>query len=78
MTFDPNLKLVDLYVNGIWKCKLAYEIAYGSQQDGHKPMWKLSGVRFDYHKNPGPDDVSELQFKKYPQTIDDSVEKIDL
>lgn len=76
--FDPSTKLVDLYVGGQWKCKLAYQIAYNDQNQGHTTYWTLVGPRFDYHDRPSPAEVAQLQFKKYPKTVEDNLKRIDI
>ena len=41
---DPNVKLVDLYKNGVWKCKVAYTkvISTQEQNDHQDHSWQLN------------------------------------
>ena len=48
--YNPNVKLVDLYKDGVWKCKVEYKKVLSSQQtNNHQDSsWELVGSKFDY------------------------------
>ena len=78
--YDPNVKLVDLYKDGVWKCKVAYTKVISTQdQNNHQDYsWQLNLARFDYDNNPGNAEVAELQFASLPNAITDSMTRIDI
>ena len=47
---DPNVKLVDLYKNGVWKCKVAYTKVISKKEQNVKQdhYWQLNLARIDY------------------------------
>ena len=63
---DPNVKLVDLYKDGVWKCKVAYTkvISTQEQNDHQDHSWQLN--------------LAELQFASLPNAITDSMTRIDI
>ena len=77
---DPNVKLVDLYKDGVWKCKVAYTkvISTQEQNDHQDHSWQLNLARFDYDNNPGSAEVAELHFASLPNAITDSMTRIDI
>ena len=74
--YDPYVKLVDVYKDGVWKCKVEYKKVLASQTEGEH--WKLNGARFDYENNPGSSEVQQFQFTGYPDTVEDSLTRIDI
>ena len=78
--YNPNVKLVDLYKDGVWKCKIEYKRTLSSQQtNNHQDSsWQLIGAKFDYENNPGELLVEELQFTQLPNTVTNDMTRIDI
>lgn len=78
--YNPNVKLVDLYKDGVWKCKIEYKKVLSSQQENNhqNSSWQLVGAKFDYENNPGSEVVQELQFAQLPTTVTNEMTRIDI
>ena len=77
---NPYIKTVDVYKDGVWKCKVEYEKVKSGQGENNwqDTTWQLIGARFDYDNNPGVSEVREFQFASFPSTVEDSLTRLDL
>jgi len=77
--YNPNVKLVDLYKDGVWKCKVEYKKTIAPQEQDHLGYsWILVGAKFDYEDNPGVEEVEKLQFSQLPNTVTNDMTRIDI
>lgn len=78
--YNPNVKLVDVYKDGVWGCKVEYHKAFSTQDvNNHQNFsWEYAGIYFDMDNNPGVALVQQLQFSSFPSIVPDDMTRIDL
>jgi len=80
MVYDPNVRYVDLYVNGVWKALIHLEKKISGQQDNHSSyVWEVIGLKWSYDKRPPDSEIAGLQLGiKLPKTLEENIDRYDI